>query len=241
MSSVPNWRRRECSDDRYLQSFEWMDTVRPRLDSSIVDRQESARSGHFLEDILMSKLQEILDRVTAGVRPLEPILEIKWYTHSMRVFFCSMVAASLLTFTQPVAAQSRYENPVDKKIYETSGQFKTYQPSVPRDTRGQRVTTQNIMLLTGEPDLKVRVKVKDLAEYIKTAEACGYAELEKNKTAMSALVQFNCQPEKCEVKIASQGQAEETTLQALYDTLSKLPALRVTGEVAFQVMFNVGR
>jgi hypothetical protein len=95
------------------------------------------------------------------------------------------------------------------------------------------------MLLTGEPELKTRITVEDMVAYIKQAEARAYAELAKNKSAMAALVQFNCQPEKCEVKLASQGQAEEATLQALYDALSKLPPLKTTGEVIFQLTFNV--
>jgi len=158
----------------------------------------------------------------------------------MRVFI-SMVLAPLLALPTPqVTAQSRYENPVDNKTYVTPGQFKTYQPAKARDTRGQRVTTQKVMLLTGEHDIKKRVKVEDLAEYIKAAEGRAYAELEKNKAAMTALVQFNCSPNKCQVKMASQGQAEEATLQALYDALAQLSPLRVTDDVAFQLMFNVG-
>ena len=138
------------------------------------------------------------------------------------------------------AAQSQYENPVDKKTYVTSGQFKTYQPNTPRDTRGQRVRTEGIILLTGEPDLKLRVQVQDLADFIKSAEASAYIELAKNKKAMAALVQFNCQPGKCDIKLASQGEAEKATLQALHESLSKLPPLKLSGEVAFQVKFNVG-
>ena len=158
----------------------------------------------------------------------------------MRSVLSTALAVLSALLATPVAAQARYDNPVDKKTYETSGQFKTYQPAVPRDTRGQRITTQNVLLLTGEPDLKARVKVEDLAAYIKIAESKAYAELARNKSAMAALVQFNCQPGKCEVKLASQGQAEEATLQALHDALSKLPPLKATGEVIFQVMFNVG-
>lgn len=154
--------------------------------------------------------------------------------------FLECVSVGLALLASPAAAQSLYENSVDRKTYKASGQFETYRPNVPRDTRGQRVTTQNVMLLTGESDLKVRVKVEDLAAYIRMAEVGGYSELEKNKSAMAALVQFNCRPEKCEVKIGSHGAAEEATLTALYDTFSQLPTLKVTGEVAFQIVFNVG-
>jgi hypothetical protein len=157
----------------------------------------------------------------------------------MHMRFWTVLASISILLPLNVVAQSRYDNPVDKKTYETSGQFKTYQPAMPRDTDGQRVTTRNIMLLTGEPDIKNRVKVEELAAYIKSAEVRAYVELMKNKAAMAALVQFNCQSEKCEVKMASQGLAEDATLQALYDAFSRLPPLKVTGEVAFQILFNV--
>lgn len=151
-----------------------------------------------------------------------------------------VIGAASAVSVVPAAAQSRYENPVDKKTYETSGQLRHYRPAVPRDTSGQRVTTQNVVLLTGEPDFKARVSVEDLAVFIKAAELRAYVELAKNKAAMAALVQFNCQPGKCEVKLASQGQAEEATLQSLHKSLSKIPPLKATGEVIFQVRFNVG-
>lgn len=88
--------------------------------------------------------------------------------------------------------------------------------------------------------MKERVKVEDLADFIKAAEVRAYGELAKNKKPMVALVQFNCQPGKCEIKLASQGEAAESTLQALYDSLSRLPTLKTNGEVAFQVRFDVG-
>jgi hypothetical protein len=144
----------------------------------------------------------------------------------------TLVAAS-------AAAQSVYENPVDGKTYVTPGQFKTYQPDTPRDTRGQRVITEGVTLLTGEPDLKLRVQVKALADFIQSAEFRAYPVLAKNPKAMSALVQFNCQVGKCDVKLATQGDADSTVLQALYDALVKLPPLKANGEVAFQLRFKV--
>jgi len=150
------------------------------------------------------------------------------------------IATSMMMVCLAAVAQSRYDNPLDNKTYETSGEFKTYQPASPKDTRGQRVTTAGVTLLTGEPELKSRVKVEELAAFIKEAEVRAYSELEKNKSPMSALVQFNCQPGKCQIKLASQGQAEKSTLQAIYDSLSKMVPLNATGEVIFQVEFRVG-
>jgi len=157
----------------------------------------------------------------------------------MHRFFPLAIATSVALTAPATFAQSRYDNPVDKKTYETPGEFKTYKPAVPKDTRGQRVTTVGVMLLTGEPDLKSRVKVEELAEFIKLAEASAYSELSKNKTPMAALVQFNCKPGRCDVKLVSQGQAERATLQALHDSLAKLPPLKAAGEVIFQVEFRV--
>lgn len=150
----------------------------------------------------------------------------------------AIAAAGFVTFA--AQAESRYDNPVDKKTYVTPGEFKTYQPDKPRDQRGQRVTTEGVMLLTGEPDLKARTTVQELAAFIKEVEVRAYTELAKNKSAMSALVQFDCQPASCAIKLASQGDADKATLQALHDSLSRMPALKPRGDVAFQVKFNVG-
>lgn len=158
----------------------------------------------------------------------------------MHRFQLRTLATSATLVCLAAVAQSRYDNPVDKKTYETSGEFKTYQPAVPRDTTGQRVTTAGVTLLTGEPELKSRVKVEELAAFIKAAEVRAYLELKKNKAPMVALVQFNCQPGKCEVKLVSQGEAEKSTLQAIYDSLSKMAPLKATGEIIFQVEFRVG-
>ncbi|MDP9607533.1 UNVERIFIED_ORG: hypothetical protein J2W38_007358 [Variovorax paradoxus] len=136
-------------------------------------------------------------------------------------------------------AQSRYENPVDGKTYETLGQFRTYVPAVPRQPGEHRTTTAGVTLLVGEAELQSRVKVEELAGFIKAVEARAYPELEKNKAPMALIVQFNCHPGKCEVKLVSQGNAEKSTLQALYDSLSKLAPLKATGEVIFQIEFRV--
>lgn len=150
------------------------------------------------------------------------------------------MSAALLTAGAAAQPQSRYDNPVDRKSYVTSGEFKTYGSAVPRDTRGQRVTTAGVRLLTGEPELKTRISVQALADFIKTVEAKASSELVRNKSAMAALVQFNCRPGKCEVKLVSQGQAEDSTLQSFHDALIKLPPLKTSGEVIFQVEFRVG-
>ena len=151
-----------------------------------------------------------------------------------------LVSAALSTAGAGAQAQSRYDNPVDKKSYVTSGEFKTYAPAVPKDTRGQRVTTAGVLLLTGEPELKARTSVQDLTAFIKTVEASASTELLRNKSTMAALVQFNCRPGKCEVKLMSQGQAEESILQALHEALTRLQPLKTSGEVIFQVEFRVG-
>jgi hypothetical protein len=158
----------------------------------------------------------------------------------MHRFLLRALATSATLVCLTAVAQSRYDNPVDKKTYETSGEFKTYQPALRRDTSGQRVTTAGVTLLTGEPQLKSRVKLEELAAFIEAAEVRAYSELEKNKAPMAALVQFNCQPGRCEVKLVSQGQAENSTLQAIYDSLSNMAPLKATGEVIFQVEFRVG-
>lgn len=155
-----------------------------------------------------------------------------------RLIFSVALTSLSATLPPAAAAQSGSESIVDAPG--TAGQFNTYHPAAPRDTEDRRVTTQKVMLLTGEPDIKVRVKMEDLALYIKAAEARAYVALAKNKTAMAAMVRFDCKPDSCETSLSSQGQAEDATLQALHDTLSQLPLLKVSGDVAFQIIFNIG-
>lgn len=148
-----------------------------------------------------------------------------------------MVAVILLPVAS--AAQSGSGNPAEQKTTATSDQSKTDHPAALQETKGQRVKMQHVTLLTTESDLAVRVKVEDLADFIQSAETQASIELSKNKSAMAALAQFNCRPGKCDVNLASQGQAEEARMQALYVALSKLPPPKVSGEIMFQVRFNV--
>lgn len=135
--------------------------------------------------------------------------------------------------------EARYDNPVDHRTYITEGEFKTYKPETERDTTGQPVVTNGIRLLTGEPDLKQRVRVEDLASFIKSAENRAYPILAKNNAPALVLVQFDCQPNRFEVKIASQGNPQESILQALHETMTSLSPLQTRGEVIFQVELNI--
>ncbi len=151
-----------------------------------------------------------------------------------RFFFALLMLA-------PVAlmAQQRYDNPVDHQTYSASGAFRTYQPAVPRNTDGQRVMTERLILLTGEEDLKTRVTVADLVAFGKSAENVVYPELAKNAKPMALLLQFNCLPGKFDVQMSSQGDAEQEVLQKVYDAVKHLPPLAVSGEVRFQLQIRV--
>ena len=137
-----------------------------------------------------------------------------------------------------IQAQGEYVNPVDKLTYPTSGEFKTYQPAKPREQTG-RVVTDQIILLTGEDDIKDRTTVEDLTAFLKKAEAEADRELERNKLPAVVLLQFNCLPGRCELKIASQGNAEQAILQRVYDSVSRLSPLKVSGDVRFQLQLRV--
>jgi hypothetical protein len=114
-----------------------------------------------------------------------------------------------------------------------------YQPENPRDTSGQKVFTDHVNLLTGQQDLEKRVRVEDLASFIKSAEAKAYPILARNRGSALILLQFNCKPNKYDVTIASQGNTEESILQALYDAMKALTPLKTSGEVIFQLEIHV--
>lgn len=157
----------------------------------------------------------------------------------MRNAIIAIMVATLGSVSQEAYSQARYDNPVDGRSYMTEGQFRTYKPEKPRDTTGQKVVTNSIHLLTGDPELRVRISVDDLASFIKSAEARAYPILAKNETPALILLQFNCQPSGHEVKIASQGSPKEAILRALYDAMKSMPPLRTKGEVIFQIELNV--
>ena len=144
----------------------------------------------------------------------------------------------MTTSFSPVHGEARYDNPVDHRSYITEGEFKTYKPETERDTTGQAVVTNGIRLLTGDPELKQRVRVEDLASFIKSAESRAYPILAKNNAPALVLVQFDCQPNRFEVKMASQGSPQESILQALDEAMKSLSPLQTRGEVIFQVELN---
>jgi hypothetical protein len=150
------------------------------------------------------------------------------------------IAWLLAAICSAAVAESEYLNPVDGKTYVAPGGFKTYQPEVPRNTLGQRISTIGVILLTSQADLQERTSVQDLSVFLKSVEAKAYEVLARNKSAMVVLVQFNCAPGKCAVKLASQGEAESATLQKLYAVLAGVPALRTSGEAIFQLQIRVG-
>ena len=145
----------------------------------------------------------------------------------------------MTTSFSPAHGQDRYDNPVDHRSYVTDGKFRIYKPSIERESTGQTVVTNGVRLLTGEPDLKQRVLVEDLASFIKSAESKAYPILAKNNAPALVLVQFDCQPNRFEVKIASQGNPQESILQALYEAMKSLSPPQTKGEFIFQVELNV--
>lgn len=141
--------------------------------------------------------------------------------------------------TSFVFGESSYGNPVDGRTYLTNGEFKTYNPEGQNVAKNEKVTISNVRLLTGEPDLKERVLVEELDSFIKSAENEAHAILAKNIAPARVLLQFNCQPNHHVVQIASQGSAQEAVLHELYDKTKALTPLKTSGEVIFQVEFNV--
>ncbi|WP_141100912.1 hypothetical protein [Roseateles aquatilis] len=128
---------------------------------------------------------------------------------------------------------------LDQESPSASGQSQTYFQDRSRDARGQRVTMAGVTLLMPEAEIQKRTTVQDLAAFVKTAEASASRVLELNPSAMSARVQFECRVARCGIKLATKGDVEKTVRQALQDALVKLPPLKTSGEVHFQVEFRV--
>ena len=136
-------------------------------------------------------------------------------------------------------AQDKYDNPVDKKTYVAPGGFQTYQPSVPANAQDQRVVVDRVILLTSQEDMGERVKVADLAAYVKAVEQIAFREFARSRSPLVVLAQFDCSPGTCALKIASQGEADQAVLQRFYEETSLVAAPPLSGEVKFQVQFSV--
>jgi hypothetical protein len=136
-------------------------------------------------------------------------------------------------------AESSYANPADGTANVRPVQFKLYQPVTPRDQSKQRVKTEGVILLTGDSDIQNRITVADLSSFIRMVEQRAFAALENSKVPTQVMVQFSCIPNRCSIKIASDGKASNAVLQSLHDSLNAMPPLRASGEVIFQVKFQI--
>jgi hypothetical protein len=138
------------------------------------------------------------------------------------------------------AQSERYDNPVDRRTYVAPGGWNKYSPQESTAAQSQgKVRTQHIRLLSAQSDFDANVDLNAMTSMIKRVEKeAGEAFAKATKGAV--LVQFNCGPQRQEVKLASEGNIDRALMQIFYDRLVKLDRLPVRQrEVSFQIQFAI--
>jgi len=149
---------------------------------------------------------------------------------------------------QPVPASENVEqtsgdsfvNPVDGRTYTAEGGWKEHQPETPRPPSASKVTNQGIRLLTEQDKIAEATSVESLAAFIEKIEAVVVAAVPADEVSGAIMIQFTCSRGAHVVELAQKGEIAKETLQAIYETLSKMDPLDVAaGEVKFQIEFSI--
>lgn len=130
--------------------------------------------------------------------------------------------------------QESYLNPVDGNEYRAK--WAKYTPmgesKAPALPPGVTVSWR---FLTSETDLVARMTVDDLAAFGQRAEATLVGLLTESVGAGELTIQFDCEPNGFEVRIAHRGSFSAAVLRMLESQLGSLDPIRATGAVSFQI------
>lgn len=133
-----------------------------------------------------------------------------------------------------------YENPIDGKSY--SADWKTYAPATPAKQPDDGIKAGPIRLLTEDALFQKNVSTEALVEFIKETEK-QVRSAPKAEANFELLIQVTLLPtEKPEIRMSSKGKAPKEVLQAVHDSLQKVPDLRSKADpLPFQMQFTFGR
>jgi hypothetical protein len=136
---------------------------------------------------------------------------------------------------------TRYHSPIDGKVYEAPGGWKTYKPNNdPSPKEPGKVATEEVVLLTPEHQINESVTVTELASFCRTVESLSQNIFMESHQASTILIQFDCTTTSHTVRIACQGAPEKQLLQALYEAAMRMDRLPVKkNTVSFQMQFRV--
>lgn len=137
-----------------------------------------------------------------------------------------------------------YQNPIDGMSYTVEEGWNQYLPTSPRvEADGEPARIQEIILLTNENDLAVRIGTEALANYIRdienTVKDC-FVSLSW-EAGQDLLLEFEIHPRsKIDLKVASQPGIDPKIIEGIYNSLLNLPVPHVNGAaIQFQVIVNI--
>lgn len=132
------------------------------------------------------------------------------------------------TYHNPVETQGSRAPPAGWQAHSAEGK------PTPR-----KVSLDSVRLLQSQDELASRTSVQELAAFIDLAQKAAAEVFASYGKPTVLLVQFTCVPSKCSPSIGVQGDLPRELLQAYYDKLRQLQALRCSGEIKFQVTLKV--
>jgi len=132
-----------------------------------------------------------------------------------------------------------YWNPIDSKGY--SAEWQTYQPQGRHGGDPARRTLSHIRLLNEQRLYEGEVGIQRLAEFCKAIEAVVNRLGNKGASKYQLLIEVTVSPKKPpSFQMATQDEAQQDGLQAIYDELVKLDDLRSReAELRFQMQFEL--
>lgn len=146
-------------------------------------------------------------------------------------------AFGLTLATTGISQDETQYNPAETKSYLVPAGWQTYSPEGKPAPRN--VYLDSVRLLQSQDELASRTSVQALAAFIDLAQKAAEEVFASYGKPTVLLVQFTCVPGKCSPSIGVQGDLPRELLQAYYDKLRQLQALRCSGEIRFQVTLKV--
>ena len=113
--------------------------------------------------------------------------------------------------------------------------WKVYKPDGAVKASKERAQVLGVRLLQAQTEMSERVSTTDLVTYVQQARHAASAVFSDRASAAHLMLQFTCVPGSDKVQVAYQGDLPERLLQDLQERLEGLPALKVSGDVKFQV------
>jgi hypothetical protein len=140
------------------------------------------------------------------------------------------------------SVQQEYTSPVTGEVYHADN-WVTYSPKRGASPAPQRVSVSagKIVLLTGDQDLRARITVEDLADYLKAIENAvdTFFTPAERRAQRELTIQFTLMPEGNKIQFAAVPDLRADVARQLLTQLESVPAPKVGGQVKLEYILSV--